>query len=379
MILLQSLILFSSFLTALASPAKGKIDREKIVRRFNPQRNASSTGTNATPLQVGNGNFAFGADITGMQTFYPFNSLSSWCWHNSSLPKTPNQTDPSDFTGLDWWTHGRLVNYDQPNPQEDDISQWLIRNPQRVNLGRVGFSFGSDDVTEDDLNEKKQYLDLYSGVMYSKFVLNGKEVSVQTIVDPESSTVAFEIDSEALGSGDLGIFFDYPIMTPTNKFEAPFVGNYSSPQNHTTSIKSERSSAVITHTEDSLTYYTLIDWGGEASMQNANSSSHRYYLNPKKSKSLSVTVTYSPTESVKRSECDSIKRSSASWWRDYWEKGNFIDMTASGNASAIELQRRVVLSQYLLAVNSAGEWFPQESGLTDNGWCVRQGFEIVQN
>jgi hypothetical protein len=43
-------------------------------------------------LQVGNGNFAFGVDVTGLQTFNPFGTLSTWGWHNFSLPTTPGQT-----------------------------------------------------------------------------------------------------------------------------------------------------------------------------------------------------------------------------------------------------------------------------------------------
>lgn len=63
--------------------------RRKVVRTFNVHRNASSV---TTPLQVGNGNFAFGVDVTGLQTFNPFGTLSTWGWHNFSLPTTPNQT-----------------------------------------------------------------------------------------------------------------------------------------------------------------------------------------------------------------------------------------------------------------------------------------------
>lgn len=68
---------------------EAKIDRQKVVQSFNPRRNASSPDT---PLQVGNGNFAFGADITGLQTFSPFATMSTWGWHNFSLPTTPGQT-----------------------------------------------------------------------------------------------------------------------------------------------------------------------------------------------------------------------------------------------------------------------------------------------
>lgn len=66
-----------------------KIDRRRVVQQFNPRRNASST---STPLQVGNGNFAFGVDVTGLQTFQPYGALSTWGWHNFSLPTTPGQT-----------------------------------------------------------------------------------------------------------------------------------------------------------------------------------------------------------------------------------------------------------------------------------------------
>lgn len=76
-----------------------KIDRKQVVSSFNPVRHESSS---STPVQVGNGNFAFGVDVTGLQTFMPFGTLSSWGWHNFSLPTAPGQTSTADFTGLDW-------------------------------------------------------------------------------------------------------------------------------------------------------------------------------------------------------------------------------------------------------------------------------------
>ena len=78
--------------TALASQHNPHIDRKRVVQSVNPVRVQSST---TTPLQVGNGNFAFGADVTGLQTFSPFNTLSTWGWHNMSLPNTPGQTEIS--------------------------------------------------------------------------------------------------------------------------------------------------------------------------------------------------------------------------------------------------------------------------------------------
>ena len=75
------LLLTICLLTATVSYAA--IDRRTIVSRYNLVRNASSA---STPMQVGNGNFAFGMDATGLQTFQPFAILSSWGWKNDSLP-----------------------------------------------------------------------------------------------------------------------------------------------------------------------------------------------------------------------------------------------------------------------------------------------------
>ena len=68
----QYLILFFSLwmpLFAMGEP----IDRETVVKRHKVFTTATLP---KSPAQVGNGKFAFGMDITGLQTFLPFNTLS---------------------------------------------------------------------------------------------------------------------------------------------------------------------------------------------------------------------------------------------------------------------------------------------------------------
>lgn len=60
-------------------------------------------------MQIGNGNFAFGADVTGLQTFEPFAILSSWGWKNDSFPPGVTLEDILNWHGTDLETHGRLV------------------------------------------------------------------------------------------------------------------------------------------------------------------------------------------------------------------------------------------------------------------------------
>ncbi|KAH8812649.1 Six-hairpin glycosidase-like protein [Xylogone sp. PMI_703] len=372
----------SGALLLLLEPVSGKINREKVVTSFNPVRHASS---NSTPAQVGNGNFAFGADVTGLQTFLPYAIMSSWGWHNFSLPTTVNQTSPSDFTGLDWWTHGRLVNYDQPNPAENDISNWLIQNPQRLNLGRLGLSFnknGQLDVTEEDILHAVQTVDLYSGTITSQFTYQGSPVKVQTWVDPHSDTVAVSVQSELIRRGQLGIFFDYP-YPDVNKFDAPFVGVWNQTDLHTTSLQKLGSqNAKIKHQIDETVYYTSVQWQGRASISGPLHSPHRYILQPSRNagSSLQFTTNFSPTGRQPSSSVSNIAASSKSWWKNYWSTGGFIDLTSTKGrsaANATEIQRRIILSQYLLAINEAGAFSPQESGLVNNGWYGKFHMEMV--
>lgn len=53
-----------------------------------------------------------------------------------------------------------MVTYNRPNPAQNDISTWLIQNPQRLNLSNIGFTFGTSKVTENDLQKITQELDL---------------------------------------------------------------------------------------------------------------------------------------------------------------------------------------------------------------------------
>ncbi|KAF2641334.1 hypothetical protein P280DRAFT_425757 [Massarina eburnea CBS 473.64] len=366
---------YDLYLAVLASVGICDIDRESIVRQFNLKINQSHP---YSPVQVGNGNFAFGVDVTGLQTFLPHNTLSSWGWHNSSLPNTPNQTSIADYTGVDWWTHGRLVNYAQPNPTEKEISQWLVANPHRINLGRVGLWFGGRNVSEDDLTSKTQVLDLWEGAIMSSFAVDGEEVRITTVASPTSDTVAVEIKSEVLRSGELGVAFDFPYASGKNKFDAPFVGVWNATANHTTKLFAKDSGATILHTLDATTYATSIHWENEATITRTSNASHQYVLKASEDETfLTFTVTFSPELVDSTEEFNDIKEQATDWWNDYWTDGAFVSLPISVNTSARELQRRIILSQYLLAVNGAGKDPAQESGLVNNGWYGKFHMEMV--
>jgi len=291
---------------------------------------------------------------------------------SSSFVKRPELTDISRLT------HGRLVNYDQPNPAEPLISNWLIQNPQRINLGRVGLSFNGLNVSKDDIANTSQTLNLYTGMLTSHFTFQGSQVRVQTVCDPEADTIAVSIQSALVARGLLGVFLDFP-YPDIDKFDDPFVGVWNLTTLHSTTLEQHESQAQITHQLDMNTYYTSVEWEGYASISGPISSPHRYLLQSgaNSTSELKFTVNYSPTPAVKGATYEYIVETSSLWWASYWESGAFLDLTATSSADAIELQRRVILSQYLLAVNEAGHDSPQESGLMNNGWYGKFHMEMV--
>jgi hypothetical protein len=64
------------------------------------------------------------------------------------------------------------------------------------------------------------------------------------------------------------------------------------------------------------------------------------------------------------------------FWRDYWTSGGAIDFSGSSDRRAGELERRIVLSRYLTAIQSRGAFPPAETGLTCNSWYGKFHLEM---
>ncbi|KAI0365991.1 hypothetical protein BV20DRAFT_982235 [Pilatotrama ljubarskyi] len=384
------LISIFAVLLALGSLTHARIDRHALVSRFNPVRDASSA---STPMQVGNGHFAFGADVTGLQTFLPWATMSDWGWKNDSLPAGTTQADIAAYRGVVW--DGVQYEFGGPEPMQ----QWLISNPNRVNLGRVGLLFmeGREkgkrkvvNVTEDALETKKQVLDLWTGTMTSTFRWAGEDVAVQTVAAQNSSTIGITITSSLLQHGRLGMFLDFPWNDGSSKFEAPFVGVWNATANHTTTLRTGKGlehnvGAEIAHTLDTTTFVTTIGGGDDFSITRISPEAHRYDVVPRQpEQTFSIAITYSPQPVKVVPTVTAIQRESAAAWEDFWSNHGFVDVLSGSNDSrAEELQRRIILSQYLLRVNEAGDYPPQErlisgrqSGLVNNGWYGKFHMEM---
>ena len=357
-----------------AHPGSGRINRQALVSRHRVVRRASDL---ELPIQVGNGRFAFGADVTGLQSFVPFNTLSDWGWHTDALP--PGK-QISDYQGTIWPTYGRDVYYWTGDPQEPELHTWLRENPHRINLGRIGLRLLRQDgveAVEADLTDIEQELDPWTGVLRSRFRLEGHLVSVETACHPGEDVVATRIESDLVRLGRLTAFLDFPYATRAglNKFEAPYVGFYDRPHLHSTTLHRRGRTNLITHTLDDTRYEVGVVLSSGANIARVDHTRHRYEVTGHGSQ-LEVAALFAPEVRGRVPSASEVVLESEHWWPRFWQTGGAVDLSESSDPRWRELERRIVLSQYHLAVNDAGNDPAQESGLVNNGWFGKFHMEM---
>ena len=128
----QLLLAAAPLAAGLTGAASGRLDRLAIVSRHDPVLHRPDP---RCPLSVGNGEFAFTADITGLQSFpalhdanVPLCTQSQWGWH--SFPALPG-LGASDLRLESFDTYGRPVGYATSRQGQEKLFDWLRENPHR--------------------------------------------------------------------------------------------------------------------------------------------------------------------------------------------------------------------------------------------------------
>jgi hypothetical protein len=358
----------------LAADNAPRIDRQALVARH---RVVVTTLDDKSPLQVGNGEFAFGADFTGLQTFVPFSTMSQWGWHSMPLP--PGQR-PEDFRGQVWDTHGRPVRYAIGNPQQPALSHWLAANPHRLNLGRIGLllltATGRPAAPGDILNPHQE-LNLWEGVATSRFQLGDQPVVVWTCCHPQLDAIAVRIQSPLIACGRLRVAIDFPYGDDRER--PAYVGDWKSAERHETKIARRGPGRVdFQRRLDADVYHVALAWEAGVTLREPRPGApHHCELCGSGDRPLAFVAAFAAEPlPEKLPSVEGVFQASRRHWPEFWNSGGAIDLSASKDGRWRELERRIVLSQYLLAVNEAGSLPPQESGLVNNGWFGRFHFEM---
>lgn len=350
----------------------GTIDRKVLVQRHNFHvNNLDEQG----PSQVGNGDFAYGFDITGMQTLHSrFSTMSNWSWHSERLPVGMSATD---FKKTMINTNGRMVSYDLPNSDQALLTQWLQRNPHRFNLGRIGLWYKDENgepLQQKHLFRADQYVDLWTSVVVSRFEIDGNPVIVTTVGDPNEDIIAFRIESSLVKEKRLGVFIEFPYAS----LEVFSNGsNYNKPDLHSTKMVSNKKGQVVFDRGlDSTKYQVVVNWTGNVEMK--REKQHRYYITGSDNNSLDYVVQFAPVRALPiLPSYLAVKKRSERYWPTFWRSGGVMDFSGSKDPRWKELERRVVLSQYLTKLNTSGQYPAQETGLVNNSWYGRFHYEMI--
>ncbi|MGO8698943.1 MAG: hypothetical protein ACLQVY_14610 [Limisphaerales bacterium] len=402
-------------------------------------------------IPLGNGNFAFNADGTGLETVGG-NTMCHWCWHSFPLPSGVTRSQIRPWATPD---HGRLTTDTTLDPRP--IADWERDNPQPLNLGRIGFmSQDGERLSASDVRVDARHLELWTGLLTSHFTYLGQPVAVQTCVDPKTDTVAVRVESPLLRDGRLRLMLDFP--APAQKVGA-WLGDFARAAGHqTTIIRQTKSRLEANRSIEDTQYQVVLDgqgftisqpvpaqpeiesarygadntaWadvtaqvarsihdhgtvtannslGGDPAQGSSKRLAIKYRLNgQERNKSIAeneswsigggasprrFTLTPNPGIEAIDFACrfgtnaadatvagfEEVKKTCAISWPAFWNSGGAIDLSGSTDPRWMELERRIVLSQYELAAQSAGDYPPAEVGLTGTDpWHAKWHFEMI--
>ncbi|MFC1633657.1 hypothetical protein ACFL5Z_02350 [Planctomycetota bacterium] len=243
---------------------------------------------------------------------------------------------------------------------------WLRSNPHRLDMGRIGLRLiKSDDSIADmeDLTKTNQTLDLWTGSLNSRFEFDGYPVFVRTVCHPTHDTLAVRVESPLIELGRLSVRLAFPYGSTDWRGSA----DWSIPNRHQTLSHISNGKAEFTRILNSDRYYVSLLSPTIGQIKTV--SKHEYEIRQPKGQVLEVVFAFSPKmNSDPMPDFEKVKSAAESHWRDFWDKGAAIDFSQCTDTRAPELERRVVLSQYLMAINCAGSLPPQETGLVCNSW-----------
>ena len=357
-------------------PPSTPIDRRTVVRRHNPRVTAADP---FAALSVGNGRFAFTADVTGLQTFldfqhdqFPLCTASHWAWHTIPAPDHV-ASEPIRYKMYD--AHGRKVGYATDQKGQEELFNWLRENPHRLHLGRVGMELTSADGTIakiEDIQKIEQTLDLWTGTLDSRFRFADQPVRVQTAAHPTLDLLAVRVESPLLAGGRLRIVIAFPYGSPNVD-----MANWDSPGRHITELHQSDGKATFDRSVDQTEYHAKLAYWHAKLKQRAAHVFTLESVNGQPVASLEFCIAFSP-DPIKDElpDVDSALSASARGWEQFWTTGGAIDLGNCTSKQAPELERRIVLSQYNTALHCSGDLPSAETGLLFNSWYGKFHLEM---
>ncbi len=279
------------------------------------------------PVTIGNGDFAITLDQTGTQSLYetykdiPLSTMSNKNW----FYKDKKNIKPSYVDGKAYM----LFNLDNdPNYQTNR------QYPFKYSFMQILLYDNDKLIDINNIKDVKQELDLYKGIVTSSFNYKEKINKTISFIYQDHDEFNFKLQSDNL---NLALKFNYPSYTK-NGYRLDILPN-------------------VLVKEDRITL--LYDDKNSLSFKLKSSSNYQIVEN---------TLIFDDNNVSFSLALDEIKEGKL--LDEFWKCDNGIIIDNE------ELVKKMVLSKYLLHVNSTGIYPPQESGLTYNCWNSKFHLEM---
>lgn len=279
------------------------------------------------PVTIGNGDFAITLDQTGTQSLYeiykdiPLSTMSNKNW----FYKDKKDIKPSYVDGKAYM----LFNLDN-----DPNYQINRQYPFKYSFMQILLYDNDKLIDINNIKDVKQELDLYKGIVTSSFNYKEKNNKTTSFIYQDHDEFNFKLQSDNL---NLALKFNYPSYTK-NGYRLDILPN-------------------VLVKEDRITL--LYDDKNSLSFKLKSSSNYQIVEN---------TLIFDDNNVSFSLALDEIKEGKL--LDEFWKCDNGIIIDNE------ELVKKMVLSKYLLHVNSTGIYPPQESGLTYNCWNSKFHLEM---
>ncbi|MGC1391505.1 MAG: hypothetical protein WA816_10750 [Bacteroidales bacterium] len=313
----RSIYLFLTLLIIAESCRNNsKIDRYQLVTSNNVE---NSFIDSLNSLAIGNGEFYFSVDITGLQTFpefysggAPLETMSDWIW---------NRRENSG-------------------------------NHSHLNLGMIGLQIlkkNGDEISINDISDPVQNLNLWTGEIDSRFNIEGLPVHIKTVCHPYYDMISTKIISGLLRKNRLKIRISFNAGGSSSNLL-----DFESAEINTTKIVADTNNySIISKQEDKNNYYVLI-WRNSAELKEV--TQQIYYLEPHNVDSVySFSCQFmSNQESGRMQNFGETETASKRSWEKFWSDSSMVDLQKHNSHSTKEMERQSILSRYLTKIQCCG-------------------------
>lgn len=365
-----------ALLAGVLARAAEPIDRHALVTRHNPHLTAIDPWA---PLSVGNGQFCFTADVTGLQTFSDdyhaagigTETQARWSWHAN-----PN---PAGYTLADanrpYTAYGRTLGY--PTNDKSPAGQWLRENPHAMPLPQLALSLRRADgrsLAPEEVRAIDQTLDLWTGTVTSRYTIDGVAVSAVVACLPDGDVLSIRLESALLAKGVLGVAISFPRGHDLKTKNNPGM-DWSAPESHRTTVLAQGERAMAwEHVRDDARYCATLSSAAPVAIDRPGPHAFRVTAT---GEVLEFTLAFASAPGGRLYDAAFVRGAAEAHWKKFWSTGGAVDFSGSTDPRAAELERRVVLSQYLTAIQFAGDFPPSESGLTISTWYQKHHTEMI--